>query len=81
MKTSWTKGIKDEQVKADVVSAFKSSGILRKRLKEMINAKEASKQKDCQNVSNYEKNSWAFQMADSQGYLRAMTEILSLIEN
>jgi len=80
MKTSWTKGVKDEESKADIVSAFKSSSILRKRLSAMLEEKVSSKQKDCQNVSNYEKNSWAFQMADSQGYLRAMTEILSLLE-
>ena len=80
MKTSWTKGVKDEEVKADIVSAFKNSSILRKRLSAMLEEKVSSKQKDCQNVSNYEKNSWAFQMADSQGYLRAMAEILSLLE-
>lgn len=80
MKTSWTKGVKDEQREADIVSAFNSSTILRKRLIEMIKAKEAVKQRDCMNVSNYEKNSWAYQMADSQGYLRAMEEIISLIE-
>jgi hypothetical protein len=80
MKTAWIKGIKDEESKADIVSAFKSSSIMRKRLSEILEAKSVSKQRDCMNVSNYEKNSWAFQQADSQGYLRALAEILSLIE-
>lgn len=80
MKSAWTKGVKDEEGRADIVSAFNSSSFLRERLSEMLEAKTASKQKDCMNVSNYEKNSWAFQQADSQGYLRALAEILSLLE-
>jgi hypothetical protein len=80
MKTSWIKGIKDEQVRVDITSAFQSSKFLRKRLTQLLLEKTAQKQKDCMNVSNYEKNSWAFQQADSQGYLRALQEIMSLIE-
>ena len=80
MKSAWTKGVKDEEVRADIVSAFNSSSFLRERLSEMLETKTTSKQKDCMNVSNYEKNSWAFQQADSQGYLRALSEILSLLE-
>jgi hypothetical protein len=80
MKLNWTKGIKDEESKADIISAFKSSSFLRKRLTQILEEKVAAKQRECMNVSNYEKNSWAFQQADSQGYLRALTEILSLIE-
>jgi hypothetical protein len=80
MKTSWTSGVSDEEIKADIISAFKSSTRLRKRLKDMLDAKMVTKQKECMNVSNYEKNSWAFQQADSQGYLRAMQEIINLIE-
>jgi hypothetical protein len=80
MKLNWTKGIKDEESKADIISAFKSSSVLRKRLAQILEEKVSSKQRECMNVSNYEKNSWAFQQADSQGYLRALAEILSLIE-
>ena len=80
MKSAWTKGVKDEELRAEIVSAFSNSTIMKKRLSEILEAKTLSKQKDCMNVSNYEKNSWAYQQADSQGYLRALSEILSLLE-
>jgi hypothetical protein len=80
MKTSWTSGVKDETRKAEIVAAFSSSTILRKRLMEILADKEATKQRACMNSVNYEKNNWALQMADSQGYLRALQEIVNLIE-
>jgi hypothetical protein len=81
MKTSWTSDVKDDQLKAEIISAFKSSTVLRKRLIKMLDDKEEKKQRECMNSKSYEKNNWGFQMADSQGYMRALKEIINLIED
>lgn len=79
MKTVWTKGIEDAETKAGIKSAFMSSSILRNRLAEILEAKVSTKVRECQKADNYEKANWAYLMADSQGYNRAMSEIISII--
>jgi|JI10StandDraft_1071094.scaffolds.fasta_scaffold67562_5 hypothetical protein len=78
MKLSWTDGL-DETQKKDVRGDFKSSLIVRKRLAKMLEDKinsniVASYDKDDYNTAN-----WAFKMADSVGYRRAMKEVINLI--
>jgi len=79
MKTTWTKGIKDAQSKEDIRASFKSSAVLRARLAEMLDVKIAEKERSNMNAEGYECANWAFKMADSQGYKRALIEIISLI--
>ena len=78
MKTTWTAGIEDEQRKADIKSAFKSSTVLRKRLTEMCDNKTTSSfnlSKDQYGTPN-----WTYLQADMVGYHRALKEICSLLE-
>lgn len=78
MKTAWTAHVKDEQLKEDITSSFKSSTVIRRRLKEMLKRKSDSAvdlTKD-----GYECSSWALKQADAIGYQRALKEIVSLLE-
>jgi len=79
MKTTWTKGIKDAQGKDDLRSSFKSSALIRARLAEMLEGKISEKERQDMNAEGYECANWAYKMADSQGYKRALAEIISLI--
>lgn len=78
MKTTWTKGM-DAQNKDEMKSSFKSSAIVRARLAEMLEAKITEKERSDMKADGYECANWAYKMADSQGYKRAMAEIISLI--
>lgn len=79
MKTAWTKGLESDAAK-ELKLHFKSGLHLRKRLatlcQDKIDAKDRASMKD----TEYENSGWAFKQADSQGYKRAMKEIMSLIE-
>ena len=78
MKTNWTKGM-DAQDKEEMKSSFKSSSIVRARLAELLDAKIRERERADMKADSYEVANWAFKMADSQGYKRALSEIISLI--
>lgn len=79
MKTAWTKGLETDS-KAEMKLHFNGGVQLRKRLGTILNEKIDAKNREAMKDDAYENSSWAFKQADSQGYKRAMSEILSLIE-
>ncbi len=78
MKTTWTKGM-DAQNKDEMKQSFKSSAVIRARLAEMLEGKITEKERADMKADGYECANWAYKMADSQGYKRAMAEIISLL--
>jgi len=78
MKTSWTARLQPEQQK-EVIDAFKSSALLRNRLKVILEGKEAATIKAKVSDSEFENPSWAYKQADLGGYIRALEEVISLI--
>lgn len=79
MKTSWTKGLTQEQT-VELRKDFVGAAILRKRLQELLNEKanlsrDASISKDA-----YSNPNWAYLQADARGYERALSEVISLLE-
>lgn len=78
MKTIWVNG-KNDTEKEEIEAAFKSSTTVRKRLGELLEAKEASNTSARLAISDYASPSWAYLQADSVGYSRAIREIISLI--
>jgi hypothetical protein len=78
MKTAWTAGVKEGDKKNDIVSAFKSSPVLRKRLTEMCKKKSESSYR--LSPDEYDCVNWTLKQADSVGYRRALEEIISLLE-
>ena len=77
MKTTWTKGL-DEQGEADIKASFKSSTVIRARLVEICGDKSISSLTT--NTNQYDSPNWCYQQADSIGYRRALSEIMSLLE-
>jgi hypothetical protein len=77
MKTLWTAGIKDEQRKSDIESAFKSATVVRKRLRELCEAKTVSSFNTSKD--QYDTPNWTYLQADMVGYHRALKEICSLL--
>jgi len=80
MKTVWTKG-KDKQEVDDIRSTFKASIVIRARLAEILDAKIVSKERACMDTEEYDCANWAYKQADAQGYKRALSEIISLIND
>jgi hypothetical protein len=80
MKIAWSKG-KGKQEVDDIRSTFKASLVVRVRLAEMLEAKITGKDKSCMDAEGYDCPNWAYKQADAQGYKRALTEVISLIND
>jgi len=78
MKESWFKGL-DEERKLEIRKDFRSSILVRKRLKTLCADKIASSSKSGRNKDDYDCPNWAYKQADSRGYERALTEIINLL--
>lgn len=80
MKTVWTKGLTGD-AKADIVSAYKHSPLLRGRLKGILEDKVQTEVKARYSRDDYESPNWDKKQADSIGYMRALREIITLISD
>lgn len=80
MKTVWYTGLKSDDVKEDIVEAYNKSKLLRRRLTEVIQEKMDTEIVARTKREDYESPSWPYKQADSSGYLRALREIISIIE-
>lgn len=79
MKTTWTAGLK-EQEKKEVVEDFKASPALRARLTHLLTKKIDSERSSALAKTSYDSPSWAYLQADTNGYERALREVISLLE-
>lgn len=80
MKISWYQGLEPEVERA-IRGDFKSSLLIRNRLKKMLLDKIEAARSDARQKKNYDNANWANFIAESLGYERAMFEIISLIED
>lgn len=78
MKLCWYKGL-DEQEKGDITSSYLSSGLVRKRLKEILADKINTASNSSLNPDWYDKPNWSEKHADNVGYRRALRDIISLL--
>jgi hypothetical protein len=78
MKSTWTKGLTPEQM-IELKKDFVGSVILRKRLQQIIEDKLKSSRNVGMAKETYGNPSWAYLQADSKGFERALSEIISLI--
>lgn len=78
MKTAITKGLTG-QAKEEMVSSFKASAYLRKRVIDLMHEKIETARKEAISKDAYLSPSWAYLQADACGYQRAMQEIISLL--
>lgn len=79
MKLDWTKGQEDDRAK-EIELSFRSASILRRRLKELLDEKIESNRNAARAKQLYENPNWAYRVADSVGYERALYDIISLFE-
>ena len=80
MKKLWTQGLEEDASK-EMRSHFASSAILRKRLTEILIEKEREVSKAGRSKGGYDCPNWAYKQADTAGYIRALYDIISYIEN
>lgn len=76
MDSRLTKDIKDVKVKNQFVAEYKVSTI-REKLEKIIQDKKDSVSKS--SVVDYDSPSWSHKEADKIGYIRALTEVLELL--
>ena len=61
---------------------FKGCPTMRKLLKEFIERKKITKEfNHLKSKQNYSNTNWAYDQADSMGYMRAYSEVISLLED
>ena len=80
MKTVLTKGL-DKQAEEDFRGSFASSKVARKRYVEILREKIKSRQAWAISPERYELPSWPMTQADTVGYIRAMEEVISLLDD
>lgn len=78
MKQSWTKGL-DTDYSKEIRGDFKSSLILRNRMKVLLEEKIKDADKTARAKDGYDCPNWAYKQADQIGYKRALYEIIALI--
>ena len=78
MKTSWIKGLNDQD-KLDLESSYKASTVLRRRLIELLKEKAELANKNARSKMTYDNPNWAYLQADKVGYERALHEIIELL--
>ena len=79
MKTLWTKSCKDDAEKKRLRSEFARGKLLRERLCQILEEKIQSEQRAARSKEAYNEANWAYRQADSQGYQRALSEIIGLL--
>jgi hypothetical protein len=79
MKVSLTKGLTPDVAK-EIGEEFARALTLRKRLGVVLNEKIDATRRNSLRKSGYENPSWAFSQADDIGYMRALTEIIDLLD-
>lgn len=79
MKTSWTSHTKEKDLQEEIKRSFDASIVMRKRLIEMLRAKQESSWNASSSKDGYDNPNWAYLQADARGYERAIKEILSLL--
>lgn len=80
MKTSWTKGLKDQEG-AEIRENFQHSVAMRQRLVTILEEKITASAVSSRSKDNYALAGWPFMQADAVGYERALKEVISLISS
>lgn len=80
MKKNWTTGLDTDQSK-ELRGDYKSSHLVRKRLRELLQQKIETSVKASRKEDAYENPNWAYKQADARGYERALAEIIALISD
>lgn len=81
MKKNITAGITDEDLVKEIKMNFLSSSVIRKRIRQLIKDKEESAFSVSLSKEGYDSPNWTFKQADAVGYIRALREVASLLED
>lgn len=79
MNTKWLAGLSDQEkkdLKASIVAAYPAFKRLHKLLEDKMESVETTRL----GRDKYDKSSWPYFQADCNGYQRAISEIIKLIE-
>ena len=67
--------------KQEIRGAFKASLPIRKRIQDILEDKVQQHFKAQYNRTDYESANWALRQSDSMGYIRALREVISLLDD
>lgn len=81
MKANILNGISSEEDKDELRGLFSSSLRLRRRLQSLMQDKINSHFTHMMRPQNYAESGWAESQADSIGYIRGLTEAISLLDD
>lgn len=78
MKTSWTQGL-DKERAIEIRKDFVGGALLRARLQKLLEDKINNVRVKSRAGSTYDNPNWALVQADTIGYEKALSEVISLI--
>ena len=78
MKLTWTKGLTAKE-KEEICLSFSSNATFRLRAIKIMEDKIDAERKRSVSSAGYESPNWALKQADSNGYIRALEEMISLM--
>jgi hypothetical protein len=78
MKISLTAGLNEKEVE-EITHAYQHSAVLRERFVKVMQDKINAERKDSLRKELYDTN-WGLKQADSIGYIRALEEIISFMQ-
>lgn len=78
MKTTWTAGM-DKDDAEEFEQHFLNASLVREKLLKIIESKYSSSISSTLTKGNYANANWAYEQADSIGYMRALKEISNLL--
>jgi hypothetical protein len=79
MKVSWTTGLSKQEA-TELRANYKEALVLRRRLVKLLRADQDASTKQSRSKLLYDNPNWALLQADQRGYERAISEIISLID-
>lgn len=80
MIDSWTRNL-EAQLAIDITQNFKESGVMRRRLKQMLLDKIEETRSTNLTRDKYDSPNWAYLQADAVGFERALKYLITVIEN
>lgn len=80
MKTSWKRGLDEQQAK-DIEQLFKESGVIRRRLEVILRDHIEDRRIGATSEQLYDNPNWAYYQADRHGYERALRYVISLVND
>ncbi len=79
MISTWLNGLSPSE-KEEIINAFQHNAVFRQRTNQLMQDKIDAERKKSLSADLYDSANWGLKQADSIGYIRALTEMIKLMQ-